>query len=113
MPLYEYRCTECGHADDEFQHMKEEHLTQCPACDAATYRRQVSVPHSDMVEFAKPIDLYSIGLNDDEEIAAFKRKAPDVHVETDPRSEMYGIPQAKNRKQKLAALAAMGYVEIK
>lgn len=113
MPLYEYKCAECGHEDEEFQHMRDDHLTECPSCDADVYRRQVTLPHSDMIEFAKPCELYSIALNDDEEIRAFKRKAPGVPVETDPRSEMYGIPMARNRKEKLAALDAMGHVEIK
>lgn len=113
MPIYEYECEACGHEDDEFQFMHDDHLTICPKCQMAEYKRRPSLPHSDMIEFHKPVELYSIALNDDEEIRAFKRKAPDVHVETDPRSEMYGIPIAKTRKQKLDALEAMGHVEIK
>lgn len=93
--------------------MADPHIEQCPKCNGQTYCKRPSLPHSDMIEFHKPVELYSIALNDDEEIKAFKRKAPDVYVETDPRSEMYGIPVARTRKQKLDALQAMGHVEIK
>lgn len=113
MPLYSYECETCSHADDEFQRMSDEHLTTCPKCGAVDYHRRVALPHTDMLEFHKPIELYSVALNTDEEIRAFKRTAPDVFVETDPRSEMYGVPIARSRKQKLAALEATGCVETK
>ena len=113
MPMYPYQCQTCNHEEDEFQHMREDHLTVCPACGSDTYDRQVSLPHTDMKEFHKPIEMYSIGLTDDEEIKAFKRQAPDVYVDMNPKSELYGVPIAKSRKQKLSALAATGCVERK
>ena len=32
MPTYQYACTECGHAFDQFQSFSEDSLTVCPAC---------------------------------------------------------------------------------
>ena len=113
MPIYEYACRLCGHEEEEFQFMADSPLEQCPKCGEPGYKRRPSLPHSDMIDFHTPIQMYSIALNDDDEIRAFKRKAPDVYVETDPKSEMYGIPIARTRKQKLEALGAMGHVEVR
>ena len=111
--MYQYECVACQHENLEFQFMKDPHLTECPACGAAAYERRPTLPHSDMVEFHKPIEMYSIALNSDEEIRAFQEKCPDVQVSADPRDDMYGVPIARTRKDKLSAMAAMGYEESK
>ena len=33
MPTYQYRCTECGHAFEQFQSFTDEALTICPQCE--------------------------------------------------------------------------------
>ena len=33
MPTYQYACTECGHAFEQFQSFSEDALTVCPVCD--------------------------------------------------------------------------------
>lgn len=42
MPIYAYRCTTCGHAQDVLQKISDPVLTVCPACGAATYAKQVT-----------------------------------------------------------------------
>ena len=42
MPIYAYRCTSCGHAQDVLQKMSDAVLTVCPACGAATYAKQLT-----------------------------------------------------------------------
>jgi putative FmdB family regulatory protein len=32
MPTYQYACTECGHAFEQFQSFSEDSLTECPEC---------------------------------------------------------------------------------
>jgi putative FmdB family regulatory protein len=32
VPTYQYACTECGHAFEQFQSFSEDSLTECPAC---------------------------------------------------------------------------------
>lgn len=32
MPTYQYACTECGHAFEQFQSFSEDSLTVCPQC---------------------------------------------------------------------------------
>jgi putative FmdB family regulatory protein len=33
VPTYQYACTECGHAFEQFQSFSDDALTQCPECD--------------------------------------------------------------------------------
>ncbi len=42
MPIYEYRCQECGHELEKLQRMSDDPLTDCPACGAAQLKRLVS-----------------------------------------------------------------------
>jgi putative FmdB family regulatory protein len=32
VPTYQYACTECGHAFDQFQSFTDDALTECPQC---------------------------------------------------------------------------------
>lgn len=42
MPIYAYRCESCGHAKDVLQKVSDPLLTTCPACDAATFKKQLT-----------------------------------------------------------------------
>lgn len=43
MPIYAYRCTACGHAQDVLQKISDPVLTDCPNCgQAGTYAKQVT-----------------------------------------------------------------------
>ena len=42
MPIYAYRCTACGHAQDVLQKLSDPVLTECPACKAATFAKQLT-----------------------------------------------------------------------
>jgi putative FmdB family regulatory protein len=42
VPIYAYRCTDCGHAEDVLQKMSDARLTVCPACGKSTYAKQVT-----------------------------------------------------------------------
>jgi putative FmdB family regulatory protein len=42
MPIYAYRCSNCGHAQDALQKMSDPVLTVCPACGQPTYVKQVT-----------------------------------------------------------------------
>ena len=42
MPIYAYKCESCGHRKDVLQKMSDPLLTQCPACGAATFVKQVT-----------------------------------------------------------------------
>jgi putative FmdB family regulatory protein len=42
MPIYAYKCSSCGHAQDVLQKMSDDPLTVCPACHQATFAKQVT-----------------------------------------------------------------------
>ena len=42
MPIYAYRCSSCGHAQDVLQRMSDPVLTTCPSCGGQTYAKQVT-----------------------------------------------------------------------
>jgi putative FmdB family regulatory protein len=37
MPIYEYRCTDCGHQKDVLQKVSDAPLTICPSCGKETF----------------------------------------------------------------------------
>ena len=42
MPTYTYRCSECDHQFDIFQHFYEDALTECPVCGQNTLNKVYS-----------------------------------------------------------------------
>ena len=42
MPIYEYKCTGCGHKKEVLQKMSDAPLKECPACGKATLSKLIS-----------------------------------------------------------------------
>lgn len=42
MPIYAYRCTSCGHAQDVLQKLSDTALSVCPACGASAFAKQLT-----------------------------------------------------------------------
>ena len=42
MPIYAYKCSACGHAQDVLQKISDQPLTVCPQCGQSTYAKQVT-----------------------------------------------------------------------
>ncbi len=42
MPIYAYKCSSCGHEKDVLQKISEDPLTVCPACNQATFSKQLT-----------------------------------------------------------------------
>jgi putative FmdB family regulatory protein len=42
MPIYAYRCSACGHAQDVLQKISDPLLTVCPACGQSSFVKQVT-----------------------------------------------------------------------
>jgi putative FmdB family regulatory protein len=42
MPIYAYRCAQCGHAKDVLQKLSDPLLTRCPACGAEAFQKQLT-----------------------------------------------------------------------
>ena len=44
MPIYEYKCSECGHGLEAIQKVSEPLLTDCPVCNKPALKRLLSAP---------------------------------------------------------------------
>ena len=42
MPIYQYKCTDCGHQLEALQKMSDPRLTDCPACQKPSLRKQLT-----------------------------------------------------------------------
>lgn len=42
MPIYEYRCTDCGFQDEFLQKVSEPPMTVCPSCGAESFKKLLS-----------------------------------------------------------------------
>ncbi len=42
MPIYAYRCEECGFAKDVLQKISDPQLTDCPTCGKASFKKQLT-----------------------------------------------------------------------
>ena len=115
MPLYNRECRECGHTDTEFDHIANvgphNRLIECPACHAMAYERTIEGFNTDLKTFHTPIEMHSVAATSWEEIREIQEKCPDVQISDNPDDELFGVPIAKNRKEKKQVLAAVGYVE--
>jgi putative FmdB family regulatory protein len=113
MPIYQYVCDACAHEEEEFQRINDDPISECPVCHKPAYHRVPCLPHTNLVEFHKPVEMHSLALCHADDIAAFKRKYPQVEMSDNPDHPLYGVPLAANRQQKLAVLAGEGWEEKK
>ena len=44
MPIYAYRCADCGHELDALQKISEPALTDCPSCGKAALAKKLTAP---------------------------------------------------------------------
>ena len=42
MPIYAYRCQDCGHAQDFLQKISDGPIAACPACGSTNFQKQVT-----------------------------------------------------------------------
>ena len=44
MPIYEYRCPDCGHQFEAMQKFSDDPITVCPSCSAEHVKKLISAP---------------------------------------------------------------------
>ncbi len=42
MPIYAYRCEQCGFAKDVLQKISDDPLSECPECKQAAFKKQIT-----------------------------------------------------------------------
>jgi hypothetical protein len=111
MPLYSMKCHECMHECDVYLKMcgaADAPPCYCPLCGEGMVR-QVAQVHTDIKDFARPIDLFSIGCNSIDEIR--QMQAAGIQCSDDTNDPMHGVPIARNRAEKKRALKIAGFQE--
>lgn len=113
MPLYAYRYTDvAGGGFDQFGRMSDEALTEH---EGRPCERTVSLPHVRTIygkgNGCKPIEMMSIALMGKSEIDEFRKRNPGTEISSDRKSELYGVPIAKSRTEKLRILDKEGFYE--
>ena len=97
MPIYAYRCTSCGHAKDVLQKVSDPLLTECPACGAATFTKQVTAAGFQLKGSGWYVTDFRGGNNN----AAAKPDAAEGGGKSDGKSE--GKSDAKSGEKAAAA----------
>ena len=88
MPIYEYRCTDCGFQDEYLQKVSEPQLTACPSCGKPTFRKLVSAAGFQL----KGSGWYATDFKGSGKPAAAKAEA---QGEAKPESKSEAKPEAK------------------
>jgi putative FmdB family regulatory protein len=44
MPIYDFKCTECGHQDEMMRKISDASTMDCPSCHKATFSKMLSAP---------------------------------------------------------------------
>lgn len=43
MPIYEYRCPDCGHEFERIQSFRDDPITDCPQCSGDQVKKKISL----------------------------------------------------------------------
>lgn len=123
MPLYTYAYTdqddhlspgEDRETVDLFQHIREDAYTTHPE-NGRPIRRvpQLARAHTKYGEGngCRPIEMMSIALDNEDEIAAFRQRNPGVEISSRRSDPLFGVPIATSRSEKLRILDREGFIE--
>lgn len=92
MPIYEYRCEECGHRDEHLQKLSEAPLSVCPSCHKASYRKQLSAAGFQL----KGSGWYATDFRNSGSKPADKRSKADGAADSKPETKADSKPEAKS-----------------
>ncbi len=82
MPIYEYRCDDCGHQDEHLQKVSEA-LAVCPACGKLSYRKLLSAAGFQL----KGSGWYATDFKGAAKKPAEKKAEPTSDAKTESKSE--------------------------
>jgi hypothetical protein len=113
VPISTYLCVTCSHSQDEYFKLSSYPYPTTVTCEKCgrVSSKEVSLAHTDLKEFFRPIEMLSIACNSFEEIREMQKAG--IDCSDDPDSENFGVPIVKSRKEKLTALKVAGFQEVK
>lgn len=116
MPMYDYRCPDCGALASEYRAVADYNKSKicttegCPCemeLDLATQARGTAVRGN----YTKPIELQSMGfLSVPEDVAEHRKRFPEIDL---IEREGSMIPVVRSLGQKRAYLKAAGWADVK
>ena len=83
MPIYAYRCEECGFAKDVLQKMSDDQLTDCLECGKPSFKKQVTAAGFQL----KGSGWYVTDFRDGNGGAGVKAGTPATGVAAEPANE--------------------------
>lgn len=83
MPIYEYRCTACGHELEKIQKMADPALTDCPQCGKSALKKLVSASGFKL----KGSGWYETDFKNNEKKAAAKAEATKAKIKPAAKSK--------------------------
>jgi len=113
MPMYSYRYTDAeGGEFDDFQRMADAaHTTYNDRpCERTVQKASVRTQYG-AGSGTDPIEMMSIALDNEGDIAEFRKRNPGTEISSDRRDRNFGVPIARSRSEKLRVLAMEGFVE--
>ena len=97
MPIYEYKCQNCGHYFEVLQRISEEPLSTCPECKKNALKKLVSAPNFRLkgegwyeTDFKKDNQKNLAGNKEEKKSGQDKKsdeKAPKNHADKKKKSE--------------------------
>ncbi len=100
MPIYEYRCSDCGFENEVLQKVSEPALTVCPSCAKDTLRKLVSAAGFQL----KGSGWYATDFKNSGAKPAAKK--PGAATEAKAEAEAEGKTEANSEKKTEAAPAS-------
>ncbi len=105
MPIYAYRCTECGHELDVLQKISEAPLTDCPACHRPALTKKLTAAGFQLkgsgwyvTDFRdKASKKNAAGTGDTEQKGERRRRRPQPKPQSRRQSRQHPTPDARCR----------------
>jgi putative FmdB family regulatory protein len=97
MPIYEYRCSSCGHEKEALQKLSDAPLTECPACGKSTFRKLISAAGFQL----KGSGWYATDFKggSKKSAASEDKGKSDAKEEAKPKDESGSKPESKGKEE--------------
>jgi len=82
MPIYAYKCENCGHQQDVLQKISDPVLTICPACGTANFKKQLTAAGFQL----KGSGWYVTDFRDNKSASPGKKEAAATHHDTSEKA---------------------------
>jgi len=98
MPIYEYRCSACGHQEEFLQRVSEPQLTECPVCHKPTFDKLLSAAGFHL----KGSGWYATDFKSKSSKPAEKKAEGTSDTKTDAKPEKKAEPESKPKSEAAA-----------